>query len=900
MKATAPTFNQIRAQVAAIRKRAGEGHRVFGIQTTGRWSAPPIQQAGGETYHVIQCDSSLAMRAALQDHDPNEVTKVLLTSLSHEMIPGDIRVRLARRKFHPINHWNIVKDLFQVRQVDPRIVRQAWIAERLMEFAPQDGYSPLVGGVLDAETVWGILLEKEIGLSETTPDLVTLLEWSMDEGNVRRYKESPEEFRAEATTWIGQHAGAAARAVLTCVRANERPDALPIGLAMGVVFSDEAKGELDRAAGRIEKYLGHAELNDEIAQRWSSAAAEVVTHRMGDAKIRSFWLRRADEILGQIQADSHAYLSDTSPSGFARRLARYGEALSAALKKNAGEMSELVKQRYEEVLRHEQAATWERDSRRVQRVTMSLRLLRWLLGQPSEAQSVASLAAAASGQTREGGFVDWARYMLKAGDAAGKLGDAYASLSTKALQIIEAKNRRFAELLRDWTAAGSSGNGILRVENVLEKVLAPVAADMPVLLLVMDGMSCGVFRELTEELTRGDWTEIRPKDQQGALPVIAAIPSLTEVSRASLLCGRLTAGQSSDEKAGFAENSFLQAQCRTGAPVLFHKDALQGSDEGSLAGPVIKEIESARRRIVGVVINAIDDHLLKGEQLDIPWTSEGIKVLPAILQAAREAGRAVVLVSDHGHVLDQQTRQRKHDGSDRWRADDGRPAEDEIQISGERVVLPQEHRLIALWSEKTRYSIKKNGYHGGVSMQEMVIPLAVLTAGDNIIDGWDIVPPEKPDWWFASIEAKAEREEPIPVPVKPPRKKPDGFLFDKDGEEPEVKPVVATTSTGALPAWIDGLLVSEVFKEQKQFAGRTPPSDEVIRRMLFALHEQGGKLTSPALANRIQQPAFRLPGLLAAIQRILNVDGYAILTRDEASDTVELNRELLVRQFDLS
>jgi len=42
-----------------------------------------------------------------------------------------------------------------------------------------------------------------------------------------------------------------------------------------------------------------------------------------------------------------------------------------------------------------------------------------------------------------------------------------------------------------------------------------------------------------------------------------------------------------------------------------------------------------------------------------------------------------------------------------------------------------------------------------------------------------------------------------------------------------------------------------------------------------------------------------LRGLLAVAQRVLNIDGYPVLTRDAGSDTVELNRELLRRQFDL-
>ena len=39
---------------------------------------------------------------------------------------------------------------------------------------------------------------------------------------------------------------------------------------------------------------------------------------------------------------------------------------------------------------------------------------------------------------------------------------------------------------------------------------------------------------------------------------------------------------------------------------------------------------------------------------------------------------------------------------------------------------------------------------------------------------------------------------------------------------------------------------------------------------------------------------------LAALRRLLNVEGYPILPVDDAADTVELNRPLLEKQFDLT
>ena len=43
----------------------------------------------------------------------------------------------------------------------------------------------------------------------------------------------------------------------------------------------------------------------------------------------------------------------------------------------------------------------------------------------------------------------------------------------------------------------------------------------------------------------------------------------------------------------------------------------------------------------------------------------------------------------------------------------------------------------------------------------------------------------------------------------------------------------------------------------------------------------------------------RLDGLIARMQRILNVDGYEILTLDRNENRVELNIAKLKRQFDL-
>jgi hypothetical protein len=549
----------------------------------------------------------------------------------------------------------------------------------------------------------------------------------------------------------------------------------------------------------------------------------------------------------------------------------------------------------QQVGRHDQSA---QETRRLERVDMALRLVRWLgIQHRSRAAEPKSFADAANAQLREGGFVDWARLSLRSGDPVRKLSEAYARLFDQVRQIRQQESQVFAKLLVDWTAAGFQDGEIIPVERALEEIVAPLAAEGLVLVIVVDGMSVAVCRELLADVTRHEWMAISEPGRTFNRPGLATIPSVTEFSRTSLLCGRLAQGGQDDEKAGFAEHPALVARSRSGSPpVLFHKAGLQELNDSVLSAEVRKEIASTHRRVVGVVVNAVDDHLLKGEQIDTRWSRDEIKVLPALLHEARIARRLVVLISDHGHVLDCQAQGRPFKdnlaGGERWRSANGIATEDELKVEGSRV-MTKGHRLIAPWSERVRYGIKKNGYHGGLTPQEMIVPIAVLSSTDDLPKGWSEQPIDTPAWWDEASPTPATTEQPVPN-LKPTKSQPRGTLFDL-GEEQPTPPVPGVT----VPKWVSSLLASPVFEDQKRLGGRGVPADEVFTKLLRALAERGGKMTSVALARTLELPAVRLPGLLAKAERILNVDGYDVLRRDEVSDTIELNRDLLLKQIDL-
>ena len=679
---------------------------------------------------------------------------------------------------------------------------------------------------------------------------------------------------------------------------------MPLGLAAGVVFSKAAKGKLDRAIGNFEgKYFeGHAP-EYSIIERWSAAATEVVRLQLNDVRVKQSLLQRADEILREVGAETFAYLSDTSPIGFDLRLADFGKQLSKSIAGSKFDFETLIEAR-NSISQHDRHS---RERRRLERVDMAMRLVR-CLGESQSRDEEKSLADAACRHLSEGGYIDWARLTLRSGDPVRELSEAYAKLFDKVTTAREVDSQRFAELLRDWVAVKSTDETLVPVEQVLERMVAPIAATKPVLVVVIDGMSVAVFRELMADVLGHDWV-LLAEEGVGLRPALATVPSVTEVSRTSLLTGKLAQGHAPNEKVGFAEHPALLKTCRSGfPPVLFHKASLQETDDSSLAADIRKEIGSAHRKIVGVVVNAVDDHLLKGEQIDTRWSRDEIKVLPVLLHEAKMAGRTVILLSDHGHILDCNAKGKQYEGGERWRFDETNVSEGELKVSGVRVVIPETQKLIAPWTEKLRYGIKKNGYHGGVSPQEMVIPIAVLNSSNAFPAGWSEAPVDTPLWWdIATSPTNAEHETVLKLKPAEPKPVPSGMLFNVDEEESDQSSVVSdqseksgqrsiisvqADSEKANAVWIKALLRSAVYDEQKRLGGRAvrPEFEAVLTQLLQAIDGRGGKITATALARAINTPTSRLPGLLAIAQRVLNVDGYEVLSRDFASDTVQLDR----------
>ena len=891
-----PTQMQIRAQVSAVLRKVPDAC-VIGIRAPLTVETGDSLRLGDRELAITRSDSVLEIRERLTA-EGCAACVVLLTPLDEAELGADLVGRLADRRLFAIDPWQLVKDRFHARFVDPRLAEQhPWVARVLLEAEPADGFPPAPSGFLQADLVWCFLFKALLDQGSDTRDAEAWVEWSLDPRRRALAAELTPEVLAGLSLAVERGAGEVAQLVFQCATGEEGARTLAIGLLARVLFGEGADGDsvATKASGKLEALIGRASLEAKPALGWADASESVAARwlaRRPASEIAPL-LKEADQLLAQLGAGGLAYRSRYLYLGFEQRLERFAQAVDTAREAKTPGALAALEAALDSVEDHALAA---HESARIEGAAMAMRLARWLGNhQAHPPQPAASLAEAAMRYRQDGGHVDWARARLWEGDVSTTVGKAYGALWTSTSAIREAENRRFGALLANWSQTGSHDSTLIRVEHVIEAVVAPLATAAPILLVVIDGMGMAVFRELQADLTRRGWSEIDTPEDSRRRPVIAALPTVTGVSRTSLLCGSLSVGTANDEKAGFAAHPALVGLgARSKPPVLFHKGDLAG--QGSVVAPkVVTTIADDKQRVVGVVINAVDDHLAKGDQIRVDWTVRRIKPLEELLSAASDAGRAVVLVSDHGHIPEHSTVGRGETVAERWRDAVGEPEDDEVELTGPRVALGNGNKIIAPWSERVRYSAKKNGYHGGASPQEVIIPLGVFVPAGLEVSGWQEVATEVPAWWDQDVAPPVPAVKPPPVSVKPrPPSRPgeQGRLFPTEEE-------IAAAPASPPTDWIDRLLASEQMARQRQMAARVALPEDKIRAILAALEERGDKLTRTALAKRINAPPTRLGGMLSALRRLLNVEGYAVLSVDEESDTVELNRKQLFTQFGL-
>lgn len=958
-----------RATVTVLRglideaRRKGYAEGVFGVRAQPVWAEADEFVHDGVSVRVVPCVSALAVREALLDRTPGTWLVVLTDRTEDDLGPG-LCAHLLWNRLRTPDPWAIVRQGFAATGIDPALTNVAdsrEVATGLLAVAPRepDRWPAAPAGVLTRDHAFTAVAVRTLGLTGpvgAAPDVAAVFDWSLQPDVADRLAalriDAGDVVADALVDWVAGRAGSAATFLRSLLRAGELRDVVPLGLVIGLLAEAQgsagAEGQTAREAlVRLESRFSGRRPDGAVASSWGQEAAAAVRRAATDGDHRTDHdraLGRADDLLVGVQASRLAARSTLLASGLTARLAVLAEALhAAAVVVPAGtgtvvdgplvdgplvapERAAAVEAAWKAVVEH---SLWGANDPRHAPSVAAVRLTRWLA------------AGSAAEWARYGGvdgfvvlsrrhldvdaWVDSALHDAERGVADADLGSALAAVLTAARVRRAAHDTAFATALADHTRTGQDiqsddlHHKVVHLEDVLPSIVLPVVRQAPVLLLVLDGMSAAVATEVLAAATGASsgWVEALWKWPEQRVAALAVLPTLTTVSRTSLLSGELRTGEQREEQAGFA--------AVTGAygvrGVLFHKRELDTSKPGhELADDVAAAIDDIDgRHLVACVLNTIDDALDRSDPGGTDWNLATIKHLRPLLDRARLAGRVVVLTSDHGHVIERRAgtqRSFAEISSGRSRAAaSGAAGEGEVLVEGRRV-LEHGGRAVLAVDELLRYGPLKAGYHGGASPAEVVVPVAFLVPG-AVPEGADLLvlaPPQEPVWWSSATGAAVARaaeglvvQPAVPAPSKRTRSRAtpssdDSMtLFDVAAPDPAAaqaqRAPVADAGTLFAPL-ADAVVTSATFAAQKRLAGRGIPEDDQVRAALTAL------LGAPA--NRLSQAQFAAAmrvavtsvfGVLPQVQRLLNVEGYPVIARDADGVTVVLDEALLREQF---
>lgn len=890
---------------------------LFGRGQPGRF------ELDGLAWDIVPTGCELELRSKLPaPGDQARAGSVYLIDWAEDALPLDVSCRLAGGRIYHVARDARLAALFGARQVDPGLSASA--LARLVLSGTLEGLRKITGLRLTRSDLWKRVLEARFGIPESA--LETSTEWlrwvrSSDAGPAFvRACESDDLLRAvrrELLDWLEERLPAvgvlgfrawelgfvnrALQALLLLAAVEQSEDAYLRGLVNGQIASiapglaNEVRGV---HAGGAAQGLLEAVLSVEDA---------------GDRRL----LDEAQQHAVNGGASALATASDWLPAGHAAREASVAAALTAFVGAPSPEALEALLTAFDRLSAHRLDKAIRR-SEHVEARRMAARLSAWLLGRkvrPQLAEHGTPWQAAidlARRYTEEGGFLDWARQSLRGMRGAGdELMVAVRRLYDAVDVVARTDDKRFAEAYVAWVNASKPSSEVLPIEHVTKRVVAQFlkgGEHRRLLLVLMDGMSYAAAVQVLQRLRdQRRWSPIawRTPGWNGLLPippVLAAVPTLTEVSRAALFAGVADPrfgdqGTDKDDSRWSSNPHVRELVGEEPLKVFFRRDIHAGHE-------LIDEVKQAvagDQRVVAVVVNAIDEQLKGSLQVAVDYSKTPILPLEALLSAADGAERAVLLVADHGHVAGDAMRvaggriPAGREGGARWRA----LAEGEQPQDGE-VLLPRTSwkprgaaGVAALWDTALANRAPHYGEHGGLSLAETVAPAFLIgpewldrVAGEDVELSCRVLP--EPEWWALKIARPAA----APVAVQPPpttTKAQLQLIAVEPARTPTAPPPAHTE-----PALVARLRASKLFTQQ--ITGVPKPDVERVLTWLAVLVEAGGSMTAADFARLCGVRSHQVGGVVARMG-VLNADGFAIVEHDVAGRRVVLHKARLVSQF---
>ncbi|MCE9575759.1 MAG: BREX-2 system phosphatase PglZ [Deltaproteobacteria bacterium] len=903
---------------------AGRRHYLFALHGTGEEDV--VHRDGSPAdVAVIPVRSELELRRRLLEIDDDACAAFLVPW--EGTLPMDLQGRFANEgRVFRVGRETRILGLFGAVEFEPE-VRTSPLISYLLEHEAGQRFQG--GGKLTVNRLWQAWLERTWGLVvEGELALDVLLGWAAVSGRGPEFVRTLDERGASAVR-EGLYAHLASRlgpAGPLVWKAWERGDGAA-ALQMAVLAAAVATAPGDPAVATwwqltVQQVFGDARAIEATARlaEASEPALRTLERRLDSAAVRKL-VAAAD---ARIQLDAvRVGLSASSrlPSAWQARLSALGTALAACAAAPSRATATEAVTRWRGLAGHvlhndgDQLVTMER-------AEMAVRLASWLVlrtdqDQPRSQTPYTEVECLATWYATEGGHVDWARRWARGGGDGGVFAGIEAVLAA-ADRAREDLDHRFAAALPAYHEATRPPGQVLPIDHAVERIAGRFLREQPdrrVLVVLMDGMAWAQAVEIltalgTETTAWGPlaWHALsKNRIGDGPYPaVLTNFPTVTEISRSAFFAGKpVSVGKdhkSADDPERWKANKVALEFCDPQAPPLLLLRGEGHTRDGSASAEALSQVEDRRRRIVAVVVNAIDSSLKGDSAHRTKWTANTIKSLRDLLDKAREVGRTVLLCADHGHVPADRLAPAGHAKTKgaRWRTWEKREdpiAEFEVGLpaSADGVWAPAgAHGVVLLTDDARKYGGGTSaGEHGGASLAEAVAPCVLIGPEDHRDLREDpalgVRPAIAPTWWnfdlggeIAPVVAAAE---PKPKRTKPPVQ---AQLQLPQLAKPE--PVVPVSEAVVTPFARSAVLEARVVSKERRAT--------VIAAVEFLL-ARNGIADGAAFASAMKTFPARVGGLVSVISEALNVDGYEVLSYDRQSKQVRLDKGKLAEQFEV-
>lgn len=700
MKA-APSENQLRSHINSTLEKYGASS-LLGFYSPVGYSGRTELTVGSQTYRIETVESCLHFHQLAALAEAGQAHYVALCP-DRDWLTQDLKDRLPGRQLQELDPWESLRQAFGAEQIESRLKSDKRLAIWLQDIQ-NPNFPKVPGGHLTFDFAVEVLLYSRLQLTRDCADPVSCLLALRHLGDQQPVG-IEDDLLEFVIKWFLSKGPAQTEFLVRLYVQHGARQALAFALVVECIYAQPQLPESLLAQGRLERFLDGRPLPVAVGRSLAKNVQEFVrwaesTDWLGGSQTLA--LQRLKEINAHHLASNSLVLE----AGWDRLVLEATDG--------AGKFSQLSQ--------HFLFAERQDD---VEQLRMVYRIQAFLASPPC-LEDQTSLASLLRLYLDNICWLDKARNWLSYPHSI--LGEVFQNSRLAVQPWRDQFNQVFAQALAQ--ANGQPAQGYLPIEDFVERILRPLLdSQRKLLMIVLDGCSQATLLDLIDSFDGLNWSHYRPElaDHQRLL---SALPSVTQVARTSLFSGTLCQGQADSERRNF--------QLRFPKAKIHHKAEMKAA---------LLEARSEEHQLVAVVVNTIDDTLAKDDQLDLRWTSTLIAPLEPLLDAARMSNRLVLLVSDHGHLLDWGTRELPaKDGGNRWQPTaSSKSVAGALSLEGGRLLLAPQAQL--LYDENLRFGPKKRGYHGGISPQEMCCALALLAPSASHIPKWSEEARKPPEWW---------------------------------------------------------------------------------------------------------------------------------------------------------